>query len=74
MLHPIKFSSTFHILPCNFLFVDRPQAETLSATKFTEAINRYRKDRRHFKKLRAFIPDHISEKDFKYIIDKYVSS
>jgi hypothetical protein len=54
----------------DFLFVDRPLANVLSATKFTEALTLFYKTQKHISQLRRFIPDHVNEDDFHYIIKK----
>lgn len=54
-----------------FLFIDRPKMEVLSATKFTEAV----KDRKPKGYLKSFVPINLPDDDFDYIIrnmKKYV--
>ena len=47
-----------------FLFIDRPEMGSLSATKFTEAVQNRKKY------LRKFVPNDLPEDDFQYIIRK----
>jgi len=47
-----------------FLFIDRPKMEVLSATKFTEAV----KDRKPKGYLKQFVPENLPDDDFDYII------
>lgn len=47
----------------DFLLLDRPELNTLSATKFMENIKAR-------KSCRAFVPDELSEKSYKYIISQ----
>lgn len=50
----------------DFLIIDRPEKNTLSATKFVEALKNNVSDRR----LRRFVPEKLPEYDFQYIIKK----
>lgn len=51
-------------IPLDFLFIDRPEMNKISATKFTEALSR------NSKHLRRFVPDHLTDEEFKYVINK----
>ena len=51
-------------IPLDFLYIDRPQKEKLSATKFTEAISE------NSNNLRYFVPKHLTDSEFKYVISK----
>jgi hypothetical protein len=48
----------------DFLFIDRPEKDILSATKMVEAI--INRD----KNLRFYFPENLEEKDFRYILRK----
>lgn len=54
----------------DFIFVDRPLANVLSATKFTNALTQYCRNPKQISQLRQFIPQHVSEDDFHYIVNK----
>jgi hypothetical protein len=59
----------------DFLFVDRPLAGSLSATKFTEIVQRYHSDKKTvLDKSRPFVPEHVSYEDYKYIVRKMCQS
>ena len=59
----------------DFIFLERPNLNILSATKFIKAIKHYRKKQRklteyEYKKLRFFIPEKLSDKAVKYIVNE----
>jgi len=58
----------------DYIFLDRPQLNILSATKFVEAINKIKHkrylDSRDYRKLRPFMPEELSGKGVKYVIGK----
>lgn len=51
----------------DFIYLDRPLAHVLSASKFIEALN---KPKKKYHKLRYYLPKNLSDKGVKYIVHK----
>lgn len=55
----------------DFLFVDRPLADRISATQFAKTIRKYAYDKHKvLDKCRHFVPDSVNETDYRYIIKR----
>ena len=54
----------------DFYYVERPYASSLSATRFIEAISKYRNK---YEKLRYYLPYDLSNESVKYIIDNILN-
>jgi len=55
-----------------FLYLDRPEKNTISATELCKAVihNRNKSNETKYNNLRKYFPSNLSNRGFKYIIDK----